>query len=310
LFAKPAVFVGFGGGCDIAHNQYGSFSIAGGFSGKRRLTMPYRDVLAVLTSSEEEQVLRAADLVAGKTLGRISALHVFEMPEVVASYGPEMLALWPQLLEQTRARAGDEQKEIRRQLKGLEAANELGSLETPRGIAGEGVAQHAMHSDISIMQAPRSDLSVAVFEGALFKSGRPVMLVPRAWTRETLGDNVLIAWKPTREATRAIADAAPFIKAAKNVTVLTVDAVPDGYGQGPGRDIAAHLARDGARVDVRNVAGQGRAAETAIVDEAKAIEADLIVMGGYGHARLTEFVFGGVTHSLSRDCTIPILMSH
>ncbi len=272
--------------------------------------MPYRDVLAILTSGQEEQVLRAGEVTAGKTAGRVTALHVFEMPMLLMDEDAGAMAIWPQVLELTRAAAAAEEKKIQQQLKALEANNELRVLETPLSMAGEWISQHAMHADISVMQAPHSDFSIAVFEGALFKSGRPVILLPRSWKREALGENVLIAWKPGREAARAIADAAPFINAAKRVTVVTVDAAPGGYGEGPGRDIATHLARAGAHVEVRNIDGQGRSAEQAIVDEAKAIDADLIVMGGYGHGRLTEFVLGGVTRSLSRDCPIPILISH
>lgn len=272
--------------------------------------MPYRDVLAILLSAQEEQVLRAAELTAGRTVGRVTALHVFDMPMLAIADGAGATTLWPQILEQTRADAVAEQKQIRRQLKALEARSEFRSLETPRAMAGEWVGQQAMHADISVMLTPHSDLGVDVFEGALFRSGRPIVLVPRSWRGDTLGENVLIAWKPTREAARAVADAAPFINDAKNVTILTVDAVPDSDGQAPGRDIATHLARDGAHVEVRNADGQGRFAETTIVDEARAMGADLIVMGGYGHGRLREFVLGGVTRSLSRDCPIPILMAH
>jgi nucleotide-binding universal stress UspA family protein len=272
--------------------------------------MSYRDVLAILTSSREAPVLRAAELTAGKADGRVTALQIFEMPVIVAADGPGALAIWPQVIEQARADAAIEKGKIERQMKALEGNTELRVLETPLGLAGEWVGQHAMHADISVIQAPHSDLGVAAFEGALFQSGRPVILVPPQWKGETLGQNVLIAWKPSREAARAVADAASFINTAKNVTVLTVDAAPNAYGQGPGRDIATHLARDGARVEVRNIDGAGRFAETAIVEEAKAVEADLIVMGGYGHGRLTEFVLGGVTRSLSRSCPIPIFMSH
>lgn len=270
--------------------------------------MSYRDVLAILTSGEQAQVLNAAERIADKAGGRVTALHVFAMPEMFVGLGPDTVAIWPQVLEQIRADAASERKEIEQQLMALEVNTKLRVLETPRFMASEWIAQHAMCADISVMQAPGLDLSIAAFEGALFASGRPVVLIPRSWKNNTLGENVLVAWKPTREAARAVADAAPFINAAKRVTVLTIDAAPD--GEGPGRDIAAHLARDGARVEVRNVAGQGRFPETVIVDEAKAIGSDLIVMGGYGHGRLAEFVLGGVTRSLSRDCTIPILMSH
>lgn len=272
--------------------------------------MPYRDVLAVLTTAREQEVLRAAELIADKSRGRLTALHVFEMPVLVDGDGPGAIGIWPQIYDQIRQDAAAVDGEIAQQLKALQIKSELRMLETPLALADAYVGQHAMHADISVMAAPRADLSVAAFEGALFSSGRPVVLIPREWVGESLSDNVLIAWKATREAARAVADAAPFINAANNVIVLTVDAEPDGYGEGPGRDIAAHLARDGARVEVRNVAGNGRFAEAAIVDEAKAVGADLIVMGGYGHGRLMEFVLGGVTRSLSRSCPIPILMSH
>jgi nucleotide-binding universal stress UspA family protein len=272
--------------------------------------MAYRDVLAILTSGEEKQALRAAKLVAAKSAGRVSALHVFEMPEVVASAGPEMLALWPQLLEQTRTRAAGEKKEIEQQLKAAGIGEGVLSLESPRGLAGQLAARHAMRADITIMQTPNSDLGRAVFEGALFRSGRPVVLIPREWKRDTLGDTVLVAWKPTREATRAIADAAPFISGAKTVTIATVDGELDDDRQEPGYDVSRRLASAGANVAVRNIASQGRATEIAIAEEARTLGADLIVMGGYGHARIAEFVFGGVTRSLSRDCPVPILMSH
>jgi nucleotide-binding universal stress UspA family protein len=267
--------------------------------------MAYRDVLAILTSCDEDQVLRAAKLVAGKAAGRVAPVYAFEMPDVVASSAPEMLALWPQLLEQTRARASEEQKEIKKRLKALDIVQELQAIETPRGLAGASVGARAMQADISVMQAPRSDLAIAVFEGVLFKSGRPTLLVPRGWQRETLGDRVLVAWKPTREAARAVSDAAAFVRAANGVTVVTVDATDDS-----GRSIATLLERDCADVGVRNVDGRGNPAEAAILNAAKAVEADLIVMGGYGHGRLTEFVFGGVTRSLLHDCPIPVLISH
>lgn len=272
--------------------------------------MPYRNVLAILLSTDEAQVLRAAELAAGKQAGRVTGLYMFEMPMPVMGDGIGLVTLWPRVVEQARADAAGAQERIEKQLLALEASNELRTLECTYALAGEVAAQQAMHADLAVLQAPQSDFASAVFEGALFASGRPVLLVPKSWNGRTVGENILIAWKPKREAARAVADAAAFIDSAKSVTILTVDAVPDDSGAGPGRDIALHLARDGAKVDVRNVDGQGRSAEFSIVDEAKAIGADLIVMGGYGNGRLMEFVLGGVTRSLSRDCPVPILMSH
>lgn len=107
-----------------------------------------------------------------------------------------------------------------------------------------------------------------------------------------------------------LADAEPFLQAADQITVVTVDAQFDGYGEGPGRDICTYLAHKGFSVELRNVDGMGRQAEVALMNEARALDADLIVMGGYGHSRLREFVFGGVTRAMSRSATTPVLMSH
>ena len=123
--------------------------------------MSYRDVLAILTSSREEPVLRAAELAAGRTDGRITALQAFEMPVIVAADGPGAIAIWPQVIEQTRADAKAEGKRIQQQLKALEVNSELRVLETPLGLAGEWAGQHAMHADISVIQAPHSELGWA-----------------------------------------------------------------------------------------------------------------------------------------------------
>jgi nucleotide-binding universal stress UspA family protein len=159
--------------------------------------------------------------------------------------------------------------------------------------------------------AASADVSLeTAFEGALFKSGRPVLLVPTEEQPRSIGRRIVVAWKAKREAARALADAEPFLREADQITVVTVDATPDGYGQGPGRDISAYLAHKGFNVELRNVDGLGQPAELALIKEARALEADLIVMGGYGHSRLREFIFGGVTRALSRNATIPVLMSH
>jgi nucleotide-binding universal stress UspA family protein len=127
-----------------------------------------------------------------------------------------------------------------------------------------------------------------------------------------LGENIVVAWNGRREAARALSDADSLIDLAKRVTVVTVDAKPgyETFGSTPGADIAAHLARRGVNVELRNVDGMGRGDAGAILDECAAVGADLLVMGGYGSSRLQEMVFGGVTRELSKSAPLPILMSH
>lgn len=153
---------------------------------------------------------------------------------------------------------------------------------------------------------------IAVFEGVLFGSGRPVLLVPPSWKGLELGRNVVVAWNGKREAARALADAAPLLDKADLVTIMTVDAQPsvDGVGPAPGADIAAHLARRGLRVEVRNLDGLGRDSSDILMEGAARIGADLIVMGGYGRARLREWIFGGVTRAVIENAQVPVFMSH
>jgi nucleotide-binding universal stress UspA family protein len=154
--------------------------------------------------------------------------------------------------------------------------------------------------------------SHALVEGALFYSGRPVLIAPPEWKRRQIGKRVLVCWKPTREAARAVGDADDFLLNASKVTVATVDARPsaDAYGPVPGADLAAHLARRGVTAEVANLDSLGHSETWAILDQAVAIDADLIVMGGYGHSRMGEFLFGGMTRDMLRTSTAPLLLAH
>ena len=137
-------------------------------------------------------------------------------------------------------------------------------------------------------------------------------IVPQDWKQRQIGQSVLIAWKPTREAARALADAEDFIACADRVTVVTIDAESseEGYGAQPGADIAAHLASREAKIELLNLASAGRGEARAVLDQALAVDADLIVMGGYGRPRMSEFIFGGVTRDMVHGATVPVLMSH
>jgi nucleotide-binding universal stress UspA family protein len=272
--------------------------------------VPYKDVFAIVASHDEECVFQAAEALARQAGAHVAVAHLSELPETFVDPVGATTSAWVTLVEETRALAAEERKKIAERLRRSDALTELRPLESPRALVSAAVAEQALHADITLMKIPDNDFAQAAFEGALFNAGRPVLVLPAKWRGNVIGENVLIAWKPVREAARAVADAMPFITTAKKVTVLTVDAKPDGYGQGPGRDIATHLARYGARVDVRNADGLGRFAEDAILEEAQALKADLVVMGGYGHGRLTEFVFGGVTRALSRTSPLPVFMSH
>src|SRR5262249_44560338 len=123
----------------------------------------------------------------------------------------------------------------------------------------------------------------------------------------TVGERVLVAWAHSREATRAVHDALPLLKLAKSVTVMEVNPEPDHLG---GADIALHLTRHGVKAEVASTTSGDINNGDAILSRAADLTADLLVMGGYGHSRLREFAFGGVTRHILEHMTLPVLMSH
>jgi nucleotide-binding universal stress UspA family protein len=158
-------------------------------------------------------------------------------------------------------------------------------------------------------EGPRDSAHI---EAALFDSGRPVLVVPHAGHTGSIGRRVLIGWNGSPEAARAVHDALPLMVGAEAVTVVTIDPEggPGANEEGPGADIARHLARHGLPVMVRRVTGPAAAAGDLLLNEAADLGADLIVMGAFGHSRLREFVLGGATRTLLAQMTAPVLMAH
>jgi nucleotide-binding universal stress UspA family protein len=153
----------------------------------------------------------------------------------------------------------------------------------------------------------RDDLLI---EGALFESGRPVVVVPYIQRMGLKLDQVTACWDGSRNAARAINDALPFLVRAKAVDVVTVTGEKDKTGTLQGVDIAQHLARHGVKANVRQITVGNLDVANAILSDAADHDTDFIVMGGYGHSRLREFVLGGATRGILATMTVPVLMSH
>ncbi len=146
----------------------------------------------------------------------------------------------------------------------------------------------------------------------VMKSGRPVLIAPVG--TETLdASSIVIAWKDTRESRRAVSDALPFLKSARKVLIVEVCEDKDEVSARIRvQDVADHLGRHGVKAStaVRAEAGRAGSVAEAILDAAKMQDAGLIVAGGYGHARLREWTFGGVTRDLLSQNKRAVLLSH
>src|SRR5215468_6166304 len=148
-----------------------------------------------------------------------------------------------------------------------------------------------------------------IIEGALFESGRPLVVVPYIQKRGLTLERVLACWDGSRTAARAIGDARPFLERAKAVDIVIV-AEERKSEEMTGANMSAHLARHGVPASIKRMAKGDIGIEDVLLSYAADSGADLMVMGGYGHSRLREFILGGVTRGILASMTVPVLMSH
>ncbi|MBK6863961.1 MAG: universal stress protein [Ideonella sp.] len=176
----------------------------------------------------------------------------------------------------------------------------------------ESVIAHARGADLVIVGQTDRDAPLGVVnrdlpERVALGGGRPVLIVPYAGRFETLGSTVLAAWNNSREAARALADALPILQRANRVIVLTQRGA-----QEPEPSLAAlqsWLARHSVQCEAAHEVSNIDFGDL-LLSRAADLGADLIVMGSYGRARLTERVLGGATRSLLEQMTVPVLMAH
>jgi len=147
-------------------------------------------------------------------------------------------------------------------------------------------------------------------EGALFESGRPLVVVPYIHKAGLKLDRAMACWDGSRPAARAVADAMPLLARANNVDLVMVEGDRAKSDEMPGADMAEHLARHGLKVAIERILRGDLQVKDALLNYAADSGADLIVMGGYGHSRMREFVLGGVTRGMLESMTVPTLMSH
>lgn len=175
------------------------------------------------------------------------------------------------------------------------------------------VGVHAYYADLVVIGRPKAEAKTGAFPGLaeslVLSSGRPILLFPPRGTVSEIR-RIVVAWNTTRESVRAAADALPLLTRAEAVEVLVADHERHPrHGQEPGADIARHLVRHGARVEVRRVSSGGQDIGGLLLSQAGSFRADLLVMGAYGHSQVREWVFGGVTRTVLYQATIPVLMS-
>jgi len=179
--------------------------------------------------------------------------------------------------------------------------------------AGDQFARIARRFDLAIVpQAEPKGGSVEelIAETTLFESGRPMIVVPYIQKSPLKLDLVMVCWDGGRQAARAINDAMPLLAKAGRVEVVIVANEPGKQDEIEGADIGKHLARHGLKVEVKRITAGKIDIGAALLSHAADNATDFVVMGGYGHSRLRQFILGGVTRSILQSMTAPVLMAH
>lgn len=178
----------------------------------------------------------------------------------------------------------------------------------------EAIGRRARYTDLIVLGPElfaQTVLRGKVLDGALFSSGKPVLVIPEGATASLRPKRVMIAWDSRLEASNAVSRAMDLLKTAHDVHVVLVDPVKGESEQGaePGADIATYLARHGVKVTVDQLSSQGGSIVDTLRQQAVDMAADMMVMGAYGHSRLRERIFGGVTRSMIEMPPLPIFLA-
>ncbi len=177
------------------------------------------------------------------------------------------------------------------------------------------LADHARCADLVIAPHYKNDDDHFPFQGVTeeltMDSGRPVMMVPLQKNIEEVGKRIMVAWDGSRESTRAVFDSIELLQAADMVHIVSVDEEKKIGARAnlPAAEIATALARRGVKCETDHIAPEGMSIGDAILARVGDRGCDLLVMGMYGHSKLSELVFGGVTRKVLQNLTIPVLMS-
>jgi nucleotide-binding universal stress UspA family protein len=262
-----------------------------------------------------ERRLAAARGLAGRLSASLAALYAATPAFIELPYAPE---LGPTLAaDLVRI---DEDRRVQA-LKMFDAA-----MTTPGPMAswsqtGEvptvgAFAQQALFADLLVLgqhdpdDPASSSLPPDFVESVLAASGRPAVVIPRIQGSQAIGDSVVIAWKQTREAARAVTAALPLLRRAQEVHVLAWGEEPETQVGGARLHLDGYLRLHGIVPTWYRGGPEPEAIGEHLLSRAFDVGADLLVMGCYGHGRAREWVLGGASRTILRSMTLPVLMAH
>jgi nucleotide-binding universal stress UspA family protein len=280
--------------------------------------MSYKTILVCLNEIGRMQVLlNLATAIGQHQDSHVIGLYVIPAVQVFPAVGPGMS---PQVIEDTRDYFRTRSEALRSQFDDFTRKQTFQSewrlVESTSPLIADAVIEHGREADLVIVsQVDRDDnagIELDFADRVVMESGRPVLVVPAFGDFGACGRRALVGWNGKREAARAAFDAVPILRQCEAVQVTWVDPQKslDPKTSLPGAELATALSRHGIKVTAEGLPANGITEGEALLSRVSDIGADLLVIGAYGHSRLREYVFGGVTRFILNAMTVPVLMSH
>lgn len=277
--------------------------------------MALKTIVACLTAPESASTVAAAALqLAERHQAHLIGLHVIPQFPIYSLAGADLPLEVINWHDQALAeRAKEVEKLFTKTTKDTSAATEWQCVQSLTVDLATGLLQNMRCADLIVMsQFLGTGADPEIAAEVVIGAGRPVLIIPNIGEPQQISTRAVIAWNGEREAARAAFDTLPLLKQADSVDILTID--PDGGGDvdsfTTGGDLALALSRQGIKV----VTATSQPMDISVGDDLLSRIADkscsLLVMGCYGHSRLRELVFGGVTKHILKHMTVPVLMSH
>jgi nucleotide-binding universal stress UspA family protein len=276
--------------------------------------MMIKDVMVRLDGTAADEVrLAAANDIADLFQSQVIGLFLNVLPVVIAAEDGIGAIRAAELLQKAREAGDSIEARLTQRLARLQKPMELRRFDILNDAVGDVAAREARAADTFVALRPNgaSQEPEYLVESVLFGSGRHIVLVPNRKPTKAMADRILVAWNGTRESARALAEALPYLQKAQQTTVVVVDDEPPTKAQAMlGKDAVNHLKHHGIKAALHYARLRNHDVGATLIAEARRLKADLIVMGGYGHSRLREWLLGGATYELLHRAPVPLLIAH